>query len=134
MKKVKKREESTHYILDNSRRSRKKRDHQHQTINLPKKHHTQPKPHRKSHTEQTSGWNKSDNEKTATFSVEKMTCATCPIAVSKAMKRVDGVKEVSVDLERNTAVVTYDASVATTSDIGNASTEVGFPASVLVDQ
>jgi mercuric ion binding protein len=76
----------------------------------------------------------SDNEKTATFSVEKMTCATCPIAVSKAMRRVDGVKEVNVDLESNTAVVTYDASVATTSDIGNASTEVGFPASVLVDQ
>jgi len=76
----------------------------------------------------------SDNETTATFNVEKMTCATCPIAVRKAMQRVDGVKEVSVDLESNTAVVTFDASVATTSDIANASTEVGFPASVLADK
>jgi len=76
----------------------------------------------------------SDNETTATFHVEKMNCATCPIAVRKAMQRVDGVKEVSVDLESNTAVVTFDASVATTSDIANASTEVGFPASVLADK
>ncbi len=75
----------------------------------------------------------SDNETTATFNVEKMTCATCPIAVRKAMQRVDGVKEVNVDLESNTAVVTFDASVATTSDIANASTEVGFPASVLAE-
>jgi mercuric ion binding protein len=76
----------------------------------------------------------SDNETTATFNVEKMTCATCPIAVRKAMQRVDGVKEVNVDLESNTAVVTFDASVATTSDIANASTEVGFPASVLAEK
>jgi mercuric ion binding protein len=75
----------------------------------------------------------SDNETTATFNVEKMTCATCPIAVRKAMQRVDGVKEVNVNLESNTAVVTFDASVATTSDIANASTEVGFPASVLAE-
>jgi mercuric ion binding protein len=76
----------------------------------------------------------SDNEKTATFSVEKMTCATCPIAVSKAMQRVDGVKEVSVDMASNTAVVVYNSSVTTTSEIGNASTEVGFPATVMGDQ
>ncbi len=70
----------------------------------------------------------SDKDKTAAFNIEKMTCATCPIAVSKAMMRVDGVKEVNVDLESKTAVVTYDASIATISEIENASTDVGFPA------
>jgi mercuric ion binding protein len=72
----------------------------------------------------------SDSDQTATFDVEKMTCATCPIAVRKAMQRVDGVKEVNVDLDSKTAIVTYDASVTTTAAIGNASTDVGFPASV----
>jgi mercuric ion binding protein len=71
-----------------------------------------------------------DSDQTATFDVEKMTCATCPIAVRKAMQRVDGVKEVNVDLDSKTAVVTYDSSVTSTTEIGNASTDVGFPASV----
>ena len=71
-----------------------------------------------------------DSDQTATFDVEKMTCATCPIAVRKAMQRVDGVKEVNVDLDSKTAIVTYDASVTTTAEIESASTDVGFPASV----
>ena len=72
----------------------------------------------------------SDIEQTAIFNVEKMTCATCPIAVRKAMLRVDGVKEVNVDLDSKTAVVTYDAELTTPAEIGSASTDVGFPASL----
>jgi mercuric ion binding protein len=72
-------------------------------------------------------------EETVTFDVDKMTCATCPIVVRKAMLRVDGVIEVSVDLESKTAEVTYDAEVTTPDDIGAASTEVGFPASIRED-
>ncbi len=71
-----------------------------------------------------------ESEQTVTFDVEKMTCATCPIAVRKAMERVDGVKEVNVDLDSKTAVVTFDASITTTTEIGSASTDVGFPAAV----
>jgi len=67
---------------------------------------------------------------TATFSVEKMTCATCPIAVRKAMERVDGVQEVKVDLDSKTAIVVYDAAHASINEIGAASTNVGFPATV----
>ena len=69
-------------------------------------------------------------EETVSFNVEKMTCATCPIAVRKAMERVDGVKEVKVDLDSKTAVVTFDASMTDASEIGAASTNVGFPATV----
>jgi len=72
----------------------------------------------------------SDSDQTATFNVEKMTCATCPIAVRKAMQRVDGVEKVSVDLDSKTATVTYDSSITSTTEIGNASTDVGFPASL----
>ncbi len=70
-------------------------------------------------------------EETVSFNVEKMTCATCPIAVRKAMERVDGVKEVKVDLDSKTAVVTFNASMTDAAEIGAASTNVGFPATVL---
>ena len=43
-------------------------------------------------------------EQTQSFAVEKMTCATCPIAVKKAMSRVDGVHSISVDFDSKTAV------------------------------
>jgi len=74
------------------------------------------------------------NEATVKFSVEKMTCATCPISVRKAMERVDGVKSVEVDFETKIATAIFDANVATASDIGNASTDVGFPATELIEE
>lgn len=70
----------------------------------------------------------SESAETVTFDVEKMTCATCPIAVRKAMQRVEGVIEVEVSMEDASAVVTYDPSVTTAAEIGQASTDVGFPA------
>ena len=72
----------------------------------------------------------SENEKTVTFSVEKMTCATCPIVVRKAMQGVDGVKRVEVSLEDASAVVSYDPGVTTADEIGQAATNVGFPATI----
>lgn len=71
-----------------------------------------------------------DNERTVTFDVQKMTCATCPIAVRKAMERVDGVRQVAVSLDDTSAVVTFDPSATTATEIGQASTDVGFPATV----
>ena len=65
---------------------------------------------------------------TVTFDVQGMTCATCPIAVRKAMQRVDGVTEVLVSLKDMSAKVTFDPGVTTPSEIGNASSNVGFPA------
>jgi len=73
------------------------------------------------------------NERTVVFAVEKMTCATCPITVRAAMKRVDGVKTVKVDLDSKTATVTFDASVTSASEVAGASSNVGFPATVAED-
>jgi periplasmic mercuric ion binding protein len=70
-------------------------------------------------------------EATARFSVENMTCATCPISVRKAMKRVEGVKSVEVDFETKIATVVYDPAKATPADIVAASTNVGYPAAKL---
>lgn len=68
-------------------------------------------------------------EKTATFNVENMTCATCPITVRKAMEQVNGVKSVAVDYESKTATVVFDPALATPAKIGAASTNAGYPAS-----
>ena len=67
-------------------------------------------------------------EARAQFAIENMTCATCPISVRKAMKRVGGVKSVEVDFETKTATVVYDPAVTTPADIAAASTNVGYPA------
>lgn len=67
-------------------------------------------------------------EQTRTFAISNMTCATCPISVKTAMSRVAGVKAVKVDFDKKTAIVTYNASVATPARIAAASTDVGFPA------
>lgn len=65
---------------------------------------------------------------TAVFTIEKMTCATCPISVRKAMQRVEGVKSVKVDFETKIATVVFDPSMATAAQIAAASTDVGYPA------
>ncbi|MBA3069849.1 MAG: heavy-metal-associated domain-containing protein [Hyphomonas sp.] len=65
---------------------------------------------------------------TARFSVENMTCATCPISVKKAMMRVDGVKSVKIDFRTKTAEVVYDPAATSPEMIAAASTNVGYPA------
>jgi mercuric ion binding protein len=60
-----------------------------------------------------------------------MTCATCPITVRKAMQRVDGVKEVTVDFDSKMASVIYDASLTDTKQIADSSSNAGFPATLI---
>jgi periplasmic mercuric ion binding protein len=81
-----------------------------------------------------SGWAKTEaNHASATqkFTVENMTCASCPITVRTAMKRVDGVREVKIDLDSKTAVATYDPALTTPDAIAEASTKIGYPARVV---
>lgn len=67
-------------------------------------------------------------ERTVTFTVEKMTCAACPITVRQAMQKVEGVKSVTVDFETKTATVVFDPAVTTPEQIAAASTNAGYPA------
>lgn len=67
---------------------------------------------------------------TRTFTVEKMTCAACPITVKTAMSRVEGVRSVEVDYESKTATVTFDPAVTTAKEIALASANAGYPAQV----
>lgn len=67
----------------------------------------------------------------AIFSVEKMSCASCPITVRKAMQRVDGVRQVIVDFDSRTATVVFDPRLTDAIQIGAASASVGFPATLV---
>lgn len=67
--------------------------------------------------------------RTATFAVENMTCALCPVTVKKAMEGVKGVKSVRIDFDAKTATVVFDPSKATIAAIAAASTNAGYPAS-----
>lgn len=66
----------------------------------------------------------------ATFSVENMTCALCPVTVKKAMEQVNGVQSVEIDFAAKTATVAFDPSVTSIEAIAAASTDAGYPASV----
>jgi periplasmic mercuric ion binding protein len=67
-------------------------------------------------------------QETRTFTIEKMTCAACPITVRKAMQSVKGVKSVDVDFTAKTATVVFDPAVTTPDAIAQASTNAGYPA------
>ncbi len=69
------------------------------------------------------------HEQTVVFAVENMTCALCPITVRTAMMAVEGVHQVDVDFDAKTATVSFDPSVATQEQIGEASLNAGYPAS-----
>ncbi len=67
-------------------------------------------------------------ERRATFAIQNMTCALCPVTVRRAMEGVDGVKSVSVDFGAKTAAVVFDPSRTSVTAIAAASTNAGYPA------
>jgi periplasmic mercuric ion binding protein len=69
-------------------------------------------------------------EQHQSFAIENMTCASCPITVRLAMKKVKGVTSVKVDFEKKTAAVTFDPAITNTDEIAMASTNAGYPAHV----
>jgi len=72
-------------------------------------------------------------EQTVEMNIEKMTCAMCPFTVRKAMQQVDGVHKVEVDYKKKTAVVTYDDTKTDTAEVAQASTDVGYPATLVAE-
>jgi periplasmic mercuric ion binding protein len=67
---------------------------------------------------------------TVTLSVAGMTCAACPIAVKKALTKVDGVTQAKVSYEKREAIVTFDDSKTNVQKLVEASTNAGYPASL----
>ncbi len=64
--------------------------------------------------------------KTLTLIVKGMSCGHCKMAVEKAVRGVNGVKDVEVDLEKGLLKVTYDPERASLTDIQNAVVDAGY--------
>ena len=67
---------------------------------------------------------------TVQLDVQKMTCATCPITVRLALRKVAGVIDAKVTLEPPAAIVTYDDAKTDPGELTRATTNAGFPSSV----
>jgi len=71
--------------------------------------------------------------KTITLSVDKMTCNMCPITVKKALRKVEGVSEVSAKYEGDGigwAKVTYDPAKVSVKDLTFATEQAGYPSRI----
>lgn len=70
----------------------------------------------------------SAGERTVTFAVDNMTCASCPFIVKSSMTAVPGVAKVDVSFKAKTAVVTFDDGKTSPDAIAAASMNAGYPA------
>lgn len=67
-------------------------------------------------------------ERTITFAVDNMTCASCPYVVKSSMEGVLGVAKVAVSFRAKTATVTFDDAKTNPATIAAASMNAGYPA------
>jgi mercuric ion binding protein len=67
-------------------------------------------------------------QRTVTFDVDNMTCASCPYIVKTSMAAVPGVSTVAVSFEAKTATVTFDDAKTNPDAIAAASMNAGYPA------
>jgi mercuric ion binding protein len=67
-------------------------------------------------------------ERTITFAVDNMTCASCPYIVKNSMAAVPGVEKVAVSFQAKTATVTFDDARTNADTIAAASMNAGYPA------
>ncbi len=64
------------------------------------------------------------------FTVEGMTCASCVSAVEKAVKKKDGINDISVSLMTDSMLVDFDDKVLTEEEIISAVNNAGYKASL----
>ena len=74
------------------------------------------------------------DEQSVVLTVPGMKCPACPITVMVALRRVEGVKSVEVDLESKLAEVSYDDQVTNISKLQVATKNIGFPSQVVNDK
>lgn len=68
------------------------------------------------------------------FNVTGMTCSACSAHVEKAVKKLDGVLDVAVNLLQNEMTVTYNEEKLSSADIVKAVEEAGYGASSLTTE
>jgi P-type Cu+ transporter len=67
---------------------------------------------------------------TIRFPIDGMTCPSCVGRITRALRKVDGVEQVRVDLVQETATVRRDAAVASDSALAKAIAGAGYEANL----
>ena len=70
-------------------------------------------------------------ERTVTLKVDNMSCVSCPYIVKRVLADVPGVRNVKVSFKNKTALVTFDDGKASVAALTAATTNVGFPSTLL---
>jgi len=65
-----------------------------------------------------------------TLDIQGMTCATCPITVTKSLEKIDGVQEAGATLSPPEAIVVYDPNKVSIKQLVEATTNAGFPSAI----
>jgi copper chaperone len=65
--------------------------------------------------------------KTTTLTVQEIHCGACEAAIGKALRRADGVREVTADAASNTVTVRYDEAAIDEQQIGERLAAAGYP-------
>lgn len=76
-----------------------------------------------------AGYNALNDATNATLKIEGMTCAACSRAVERAVKKLEGTVEASVNLATEKLSISFEPSMLTISDIKKAIDKAGYKAS-----
>jgi Cu+-exporting ATPase len=60
------------------------------------------------------------------FPIEGMTCASCAAHITKAVRKIEGVESVKVDLGSDSAIVGFDPAQTSLAAIALAVSEAGY--------
>jgi copper ion binding protein len=69
--------------------------------------------------------------KTVVFSCKEISCTGCKKHITEAIKLLDGIKSVDVNIEKKTVKVKFDESVTTIEKIKEAIEEAGYTAEII---
>lgn len=67
--------------------------------------------------------------KNACLNVEGMTCSACAVTIKSAIKKLDGIKNIQVSLEKKNAIISYDSAFTNSNEIKSKIDSIGYMAS-----
>lgn len=82
----------------------------------------------------SNAWSAEGNLKQVTLKVEGMTCATCPVTVKAALKRLPGAINADVSFKEAKAVVSYQEGKVTVEQMIKAVEDAGYKAHLINDE
>lgn len=70
------------------------------------------------------------NQKTCTFDVKGMTCASCAVTLKTGVKKLDGINTVNASVGEKNAVVSFDPQKTDEKKIEEAIDKIGYEATL----